>query len=71
MAKFMMAHINDGELGGKRILKAETAQLMHSRQFAPSPYVNGSGLGFYESWTTAVASSATAATSSRSTPTCG
>jgi hypothetical protein len=23
---------------------------MHRRQFSPSPYVNGSGLGFYETW---------------------
>ena len=50
MARFMIAHLNDGELDGKRILKAETAQLMHSRQFQASPYLNGSGLGFYETY---------------------
>ena len=50
MAKFMLAHLNDGALGNARILQAETAQLMHSRQFSPNPYGNGSGLGFYETW---------------------
>ncbi|MGH8480900.1 MAG: serine hydrolase domain-containing protein, partial [Nevskiaceae bacterium] len=50
MAKFMLAHLDDGALGDARILKPETAQLMHSRQFAANPYGNGSGLGFYETW---------------------
>lgn len=48
MARFMLAHLQDGEYQGARILKPQTAQLMHSRQFSPSPHVNGSGLGFYE-----------------------
>lgn len=46
MAKFMLAHLDRG----KGILKPETAELMHSRQFAPNAYGNGSGLGFYETW---------------------
>lgn len=50
MAKFMIAHLNNGEFHGATILKEETARLMHSRQFSPNPYVNGSGLGFYETW---------------------
>jgi len=50
MAKFMIAHLNDGRAGDAQILKPETAQMMHARQFGPSPYVNGSGLGFYETW---------------------
>lgn len=50
MAKFMIAQLNGGAYGDARILRPETAQRMHSRQFAPSPYVNGSGLGFYETW---------------------
>jgi CubicO group peptidase (beta-lactamase class C family) len=50
MAKFMIAHLNDGELDGKRILKHETAKLMHARAFSPNPHVNGSGLGFYEGY---------------------
>jgi CubicO group peptidase (beta-lactamase class C family) len=50
MAKFMIAHLNDGEYHGARILDEKTAQLMHSRQFSPNPYVNGGCLGFYETW---------------------
>lgn len=50
MANFMIAHLNDGEFKGRRILQAQTAQLMHSRQFSPNAYGNGSGLGFYETW---------------------
>lgn len=50
MAQFMLAHLNDGALGDARILKPETAQLMHARQFSPNPYGNGAGLGFYETW---------------------
>ena len=50
MANFMIAHLNEGEFNGQRILKQETARLMHSRQFQASPYLNGSGLGFYETW---------------------
>lgn len=50
MAKFMIAHLNLGEYKGKRILREETARLMQSRQFSPNPHVNGSGLGFFETW---------------------
>ncbi len=50
MAKFTIAHLNLGEYQGQRILKEETARLMQSRQFSPSPHVNGSGLGFFETW---------------------
>ena len=44
MAKFMIAHLNNGA----GILKPETAQLMHSR--ANSPFAAGDGMahGFYE-----------------------
>jgi CubicO group peptidase (beta-lactamase class C family) len=48
MAQFMMAHLQDGQLGSARILRAETAQLMHSRQFALDPAANGMAYGFYE-----------------------
>lgn len=50
MANFMIAHLNQGEFKGRRILKEETAKLMQGRQFQSNPYVNGSGLGFYETW---------------------
>ncbi len=49
MAHFMIAHLQDGEYHGKRILSAATAQLMHD-----SPYADGLGplnrmeLGFFE-----------------------
>ena len=48
MTRFMMAHLRDGELDGARILKTETAKLMHSRQFAVNPALNAMALGFYE-----------------------
>lgn len=48
MARFMMAHLNLGELDGQRILNEDTARLMQGRQFQASPYLNGAGLGFYE-----------------------
>lgn len=47
IARFMMAHLNDGEFGGARILKAETAKLMHSGAFQPVPPLPPMGLGFY------------------------
>jgi CubicO group peptidase (beta-lactamase class C family) len=48
MAKFMIAHLQNGEYEGKRILKEETAKLMHTRTLSPNPYVSGTALGFYE-----------------------
>jgi CubicO group peptidase (beta-lactamase class C family) len=50
MAKFMLAHLNDGALGEARILKPETAQLMHARTLSPNPALSGGALGFYETW---------------------
>jgi CubicO group peptidase (beta-lactamase class C family) len=48
MVHFMLAHLQDGEWNGARILKPETARLMHSRQFDLHPDMNGMALGFYE-----------------------
>jgi CubicO group peptidase (beta-lactamase class C family) len=48
MAKFMLAHLNEGELDGERILSAETAQLMHRRAFSHDDRLNSFALGFYE-----------------------
>ncbi len=48
IAHFMIAHLQDGEFNGQRILKPQTAELMHSRQFGLSPELNGMCLGFYE-----------------------
>ncbi len=50
MARFMIAHLQEGALGDARILKPETARAMHARVFSPHPAVNGSGLGFYETY---------------------
>lgn len=48
MAHFMIAHLQDGQYQGARILKPETVALMHSRQFAYNPALAGVCLGFYE-----------------------
>jgi CubicO group peptidase (beta-lactamase class C family) len=48
MTRFMVAHLQDGEYQGARILKPETARLMHARQFTTAPEMNGMALGFYE-----------------------
>jgi hypothetical protein len=48
MAQFMLAHLQNGQLGGARILKPETAQLMHSRLFALDDAANAMCYGFYE-----------------------
>ena len=50
MARFMLAHLQDGALGDGRILKAETAQMMHTRVMSPDPALNGHCLGFYETY---------------------
>lgn len=48
MAQFMMAHLNNGELNGKRILQEDTAKLMHSVLFAGDKRLNGMAHGFYQ-----------------------
>jgi CubicO group peptidase (beta-lactamase class C family) len=48
MTHFMFAHLRDGEYNGVRILKPETAQLMHSRAFSNDPRLPSMALGFYE-----------------------
>src|SRR5258708_11398819 len=48
MCNFMVAHMQDGKFGNAQILKPETAKLMHARQFAADPRLNGMTLGFYE-----------------------
>ena len=48
MQHFMIAHLQDGRYAGTQILRPETAQLMHSRQFSNLPDLNGMALGFYE-----------------------
>src|SRR6185312_13405049 len=48
MAKFMMAHLRDGELDGKRILRPETAREMHDTALDVVPPLNRMRLGFFE-----------------------
>ncbi len=48
MARFMLAHLQNGQLGDARILRPETARLMHSRLFALDPAANAMAYGFYE-----------------------
>ena len=48
MAKFMGAHLQNGQLGDAQILRPKTAKLMHSRLFALDPAANAMAHGFYE-----------------------
>ena len=48
MTHFIIAHLQNGKYGDAQILRPETAELMHSRQFAAHPAMNGMALGFYE-----------------------
>jgi CubicO group peptidase (beta-lactamase class C family) len=48
LARFMIAHLQDGKFENAQILRPETAQQMHSRQFGLVPELNGMCLGFYE-----------------------
>jgi CubicO group peptidase (beta-lactamase class C family) len=48
MSRFMIAHLQDGSLGDARILKATTAQTMHTTPTRLFPDLNGIALGFYQ-----------------------
>ncbi len=48
MAKFMIAHLQDGSFNGAQILKPETAKIMHETPYAVLPPLNRMMLGFYE-----------------------
>jgi CubicO group peptidase (beta-lactamase class C family) len=48
IAKFMIAHLQNGRFGETRILGEETAKLMHSRLFAHDPSLDGNAHGFWE-----------------------
>ena len=48
MAQFMIAHLQNGQFGDARILKPETARLMHSRLFTLDDAANAMCYGFYE-----------------------
>ena len=48
MAKFMIAHLQNGSYGASSILEETTAQKMHTRSFSPDPRVNGFAHGWEE-----------------------
>ncbi len=48
MSNFMIAHLQEGRYGDTRILKPETAKLMHSRLFVLDPAAQAMAHGFYE-----------------------
>jgi CubicO group peptidase (beta-lactamase class C family) len=48
MARFMLAHLNGGELDGQRILSEETVRTMQERAFTHDERQSGFALGFYE-----------------------
>ncbi|WP_068533615.1 serine hydrolase domain-containing protein [Paenibacillus glacialis] len=48
MARFMIAHLQDGRYGDQQILKPETARLMHSPAFQFDKRLPAMDLGFYE-----------------------
>ncbi len=48
MSRFMIAHLQNGEFEGRRILRPETAKLMHSRLFTTDQRLNAMDYGFYE-----------------------
>jgi CubicO group peptidase (beta-lactamase class C family) len=48
MAKFMIAHLQQGAYGENRILSAESADLMHTSALTLLPPLNRMVLGFYE-----------------------
>lgn len=49
MARFMIAHLQEGRYGEARILKEETAKQMHSQHYTLDPRLPGMAYGFYES----------------------
>lgn len=48
MAKFMIAHLNNGVYSGGQILKEETLTEMHKQHFTHHPALGGMTLGFME-----------------------
>jgi CubicO group peptidase (beta-lactamase class C family) len=49
MSKFMIAHLQDGEYNGQRILRPETVHLMHDTRYTTiGPSLHRMLLGFYE-----------------------
>jgi len=49
MARFMIAHLQNGRYGDARILEEQTAKQMHSQHYTLDPRLPGMAYGFYES----------------------
>jgi CubicO group peptidase (beta-lactamase class C family) len=50
MAKFMIAHLQNGRYSDKRILREETTIQMHSQLYAADPRIAGMAYGFFEDY---------------------
>jgi CubicO group peptidase (beta-lactamase class C family) len=48
IAKFMIAHLQNGKYGESRILEEQTAKLMHTQLFTHDPRLDGNAHGFWE-----------------------
>lgn len=48
MARFIIAHLQNGRYDDRRIMEEATAERMHSRLFSNDPKVSGMAYGFYE-----------------------
>jgi CubicO group peptidase (beta-lactamase class C family) len=48
IAKFMIAHLQNGRFGEARILQEDTARLMHAQLFSHDPRLDGNAHGFWE-----------------------
>ncbi|HEX9109191.1 MAG TPA: serine hydrolase domain-containing protein, partial [Longimicrobiales bacterium] len=48
MASFMIAHLQNGQYNGARILADSTARFMHSHAFTHDPRLDGYDYGFYD-----------------------
>lgn len=47
MAKFMLAHLQEG---AARMLRPDTLRRMHARALSPDPLLDGMTLGFFDAW---------------------
>ncbi len=48
IARFMIAHLQNGQYGDARILGEATTKEMHARQYSPDPRMEGSAVQFFE-----------------------
>lgn len=48
IARFMIAHLDEGRFGAAQILKPESVAAMHATAFRSTPALNGMTLGFFE-----------------------